>query len=78
MSDKAKKRLTYHVRVYDQRTDSMRNAVVVRRYNCWSRIGGYYPDLIDVRFEGDDRVSRGHFTDMVCCVDPKESPCNAE
>lgn len=65
-------RLPYKVRVYDQSTDTMRDAVVVRRYNRWSE------DLIDVRFIGEDRVSEGHLANMVSIPNPAARPEGSE
>jgi len=51
---------------------TLRPATVVRRYGelatrypISEMTLGPYPDLVDVRFDHRDRISRGHFTDGV-------------
>jgi len=41
---------------------TMQPAVAVRRYGTRSKHFGIYPDLLDVQFDHDGRISRGHFT----------------
>jgi len=44
---------------------TLKEAVVVCRYGKVSTLGWRYPDLVDVQFLHDGRISKGHFTDMV-------------
>ena len=49
---------------------TFRPATVVRRYgSLMKEIGGHkfgpYPDLVDVIFDGEEKISRGHFTQFI-------------
>lgn len=40
---------------------TLRPATVIRRYKRRSFGGRGMDDLVDVRYDGEDRISRGHF-----------------
>lgn len=52
-------------------TVTMQPATVTCRYGFESRFGRY-PDCIDVVFDHDGQESRGHFTDGVIELEPRQ------
>jgi hypothetical protein len=59
--------------VYDIQQKAFRPAVVVKRYGYiseymqreYGREAAKYPDCVDVKFDHDGRLSRGHFTESI-------------
>jgi hypothetical protein len=52
------------VKVYDHSRSGFFRGTVIRRYGKRSQYNSewIYPDLIDVIFDGQTKISKGHFT----------------
>jgi hypothetical protein len=46
-------------------TDAMREGVVVKWYGYMHTNFGMYRSLVDIKFDGEERISHGHFTRYV-------------